>query len=405
VPGRIEVAGKHTDYAGGRSLLVATRQGVALVATPRPDRTVVALDAANLASFEFSLDAPLAPLGHQEWRKYFATTARRLARNFPDLSHGAAISFLGNLPLAAGLSSSSTLVVGTYLALAALNELPTARGFRQAIPDLETLAGYLGAVENGYTFGSLDGDQGVGTFGGSEDHTAILCGQPGKVVQYRYAPVRFEGSIVLPEDLVFAIATSGIQAEKTGSAMHDYNRLSLQCQEIARLWSQSTGSKVSDLGTILTEAPDAAGRFAALVEEIEDAAFSIDQLQQRFAHFEQESEVIVPNAAAALAAGDLDRFGDWIDRSMYLAESLLGNQIPETTFLAARARQFGAVGASAFGAGFGGAVWALVPRGEAEQFKNHLKEAYFRAFPHRQGAATFFLTDAGPPAMEIAPKS
>ncbi len=35
VPGRIEVLGKHTDYAGGRSLLCAAEQGFCLVAAAR----------------------------------------------------------------------------------------------------------------------------------------------------------------------------------------------------------------------------------------------------------------------------------------------------------------------------------------------------------------------------------
>ena len=35
VPGRIEVLGKHTDYAGGSSLVVAAEQGFCLVAAPR----------------------------------------------------------------------------------------------------------------------------------------------------------------------------------------------------------------------------------------------------------------------------------------------------------------------------------------------------------------------------------
>ena len=33
VPGRIEVLGKHTDYAGGRSLLATTERGFCVVAT------------------------------------------------------------------------------------------------------------------------------------------------------------------------------------------------------------------------------------------------------------------------------------------------------------------------------------------------------------------------------------
>ena len=37
VPGRIEVLGKHTDYAGGRSLVVAVEQGFCLLAAPRAE--------------------------------------------------------------------------------------------------------------------------------------------------------------------------------------------------------------------------------------------------------------------------------------------------------------------------------------------------------------------------------
>jgi len=36
VPGRIEVLGKHTDYAGGRSLLCAIERGFCFAAIPRP---------------------------------------------------------------------------------------------------------------------------------------------------------------------------------------------------------------------------------------------------------------------------------------------------------------------------------------------------------------------------------
>src|SRR5262249_3991142 len=38
VPGRIEVLGKHTDYAGGRSLLCAVERGFCLAVSPRADR-------------------------------------------------------------------------------------------------------------------------------------------------------------------------------------------------------------------------------------------------------------------------------------------------------------------------------------------------------------------------------
>ena len=58
-------------------------------------------------------------------------------------------------------------------------------------------------------------------------------------------------------------------------------------------------------------------------------------------------------------------FGDLVDRSQQLAERRLGNQVPETIELARSARELGARAASAFGAGFGGSVWALVSRADA----------------------------------------
>ncbi len=404
VPGRLEIAGKHTDYAGGRSLIAPTEQGIAMIAVPRSDRHIFVVDARSQESFELSLDEQTTNR-RQDWQTYFVEVARRLEQNFPSLSRGANLSFISSLPAAAGLSSSSSLVVGAFLALARVNSLQDRKVFRQAIPTREALAGYLGAVENGYSHGSLEGAAGVGTFGGSEDHTAILCGEEGCIVQYSYSPVRFERSIKLPTDLVFVIAASGIQAKKTGSAMAEYNRLSLQSRAVAEVWRKATGRDLSDLGSILAADRGAADTFGSLGGHLENSDFTIDELISRFQHFEQENEVIVPGAAKALEADDLGRFGEWIDESMHLAESLLGNQIAETSFLATKARQLGAVAASAFGAGFGGAVWALVPRDEAEKFKYHFREAYWREFPQHRDSATFFLTDAGAPAMEITPDS
>ena len=40
VPGRIEVLGKHTDYAGGRSLLCALERGFCARVTPRDDAII-----------------------------------------------------------------------------------------------------------------------------------------------------------------------------------------------------------------------------------------------------------------------------------------------------------------------------------------------------------------------------
>src|SRR5215831_6616052 len=59
VPGRIEVLGKHTDYAGGCSLLCAIDRGLAFVATPRDDDAVHVIDAADGSDVALALSPRL----------------------------------------------------------------------------------------------------------------------------------------------------------------------------------------------------------------------------------------------------------------------------------------------------------------------------------------------------------
>lgn len=400
VPGRIEILGKHTDYAGGRSMVVATEQGFSVAATPRPDKQLVVLDAVRGESAQFALGPDLAPtLGH--WSNYPMTVARRLARNFPPSLQGATIAFASDLPLAAGMSSSSALVVAVFLVLAEINRLYQRAEFCTVICSRTDLAHYLGTIENGQTFGSLRGDRGVGTFGGSEDHTAMLCAKPGQVSQFAYCPTRLERVIPLPSGYVLAVGVSGVVAEKTGSAMDKYNAASRRASELARIWRQETGLDTPHLASVLASRAQAASHLANLLTNASPAPPDLQALLDRLNHFALENEEIIPQAGDALAAGDLETFGHWVDRSQEAAERLLGNQIPETSDLARLARTSGALAASAFGAGFGGSVWALIPAHSATRFVTAWAEAYRTKYPHRAPDAKFFLTAPGRPAFQL----
>src|SRR5437867_4194437 len=59
VPGRLEVLGKHTDYAGGRSLLCTVERGICLVAIPRDDDGIRIVDAADGSTVTCRLDPNL----------------------------------------------------------------------------------------------------------------------------------------------------------------------------------------------------------------------------------------------------------------------------------------------------------------------------------------------------------
>jgi galactokinase len=69
--------------------------------------------------------------------------------------------------------------------------------------------------------------------------------------------------------------------------------------------------------------------------------------------------------------------------------------------LARTARSLGAQAASAFGAGFGGSVWALVDVHHAHEFLDAWAAHYRREFPGRAADASFFLTGAGAAATEV----
>ena len=388
VPGRIEFLGKHTDYAGGRSLLCAIERGFCVAAAPRADRAFNVVDAATGDVARLAVDALVtAPAGH--WSNYPLTVARRVAVNFGSPLVGADVAFASDLPQSAGISSSSALVVAAFLVLERVNTLASRSAYRRALPTAAALAEYLGAVENGLAYGELAGERGVGTFGGSEDHTAILCAQPNALVQYSFCPVRRERSVALPPECAFIVASSGVTAEKSAAALERYNRLATLAHAGADRLRAAAGIAAASLADSVRALGPTAHERGAL-----DALLGEAALGERLWQFAVESEEIIPAAADALEAGDLEVLGRLVDRSMWNAAAHLHNQIDETVFLARRARDLGALAASAFGAGFGGSVWALARRSDVDALAHDLAADYARAFPSHAGQSELFVTSA-----------
>ncbi len=413
VPGRIEVLGKHVDYAGGRSLLCTVERGLALVGRPRPERTLVVRDARRREAVAVPFDE--VPYGTMPWAVYPRTVVRRLVRNFGNAVQGCDVALASNLPAAAGVSSSSALTVGLTLVMSALSGLPSTPLWREGIPDRVSLAGYVGALENGADFGVLGGERGVGTMGGAQDQTAILCSVPDQLEVFRWAPVRHERSVPWPSDYTFVIGVSGVVAAKTGAARDQYNRVARMARHLMQAWNDARGDAstradapvprtLSDAllqaagGAAMTEVPrimiDAAR--ASATDE-----FTADALEARLHQFFEETFHIVPGAADALAALDLDMFGRLVAQSQAGAERALGNQIAATVGLVALAREIGAVASSAFGAGFGGSVWAMVRQDESERFLARWRERYLRSRTGHSARTLFFASAPSVPAFEI----
>lgn len=397
VPGRVELVGKHVDYGGGRSLTCAVEFALRATARPLEARVLRVGEHGSAAVVEMPLSPAAAPT-LARGSTYVAAVARRIARDFPDAAGGVDVRLASALPSAAGLSSSTALTIALARAVVDATGLAANAMFAEHAGNPLAFAEYVAAIETGAPHGPFPGDEGVGVRGGAQDHVAIICAREGMVGQFSYVPAREEGWAPWPTDHGLAIGVSGVRASKTGNARAAYNRTADAVRWLVRRWNEVTDRRDATLAAALASGGGAPERLAKIAREARGAPVAAEYLIARLAQFREECDAIVPGVAEALRARDLARLGVLVDRSQALAEIALENQVPETVALARLAREHGAVAASAFGAGFGGAVWAMVARDEAEPFLAAWRAAYVSRFPSHAMGSRFLRTAPGAPA-------
>jgi galactokinase len=379
VPGRLEIFGKHTDYAGGRSLVAAVPRGFSVGVIPASDGSVVVIDALTGEEAEY----PVGRLDDtvSEWRRYVATVVRRLHANYPDADLSSRVVFASDLPQAAGVSSSSALIIAIAEALVARSGIEQSEAWTTSVRTLEDRATYFACIENGASFGMLAGDRGVGTHGGSEDHAAILLSAAGELRQFSFCPLRLDRVMAMPPGWTFAVASSGVTAQKSAGARDDYNRLAAAAAAIVSEWRERRPGDARTLGDLVR------------AERITSQDLS-PHLRDRLEHFIAE-DARAAEAAESFARGDIETIGRLADASQRDAERLLRNQVAETMDLVAIARAQGAAAASAFGAGWGGSVWALVPEADAEEWLDRWLRAYRARYPQHPSNGFVSAPSAG----------
>ena len=382
VPGRIELFGKHVDYGGGISMTCAIGDGITAEVEPIDVAVIDLEDRKTGRRARVPLRRDARP-GGAHGGTYIAAVARRLARDFGPLPKGVRVLSSSTLPRSAGLSSSSAFVTMLTLAVAEANALTERPEWQRYLSDRLALAEYCGAVETGGVFGPWSGERGVGTRGGAQDHVAILCNDDAQVGVYGYLPARAVGRATFPSQWSLLVATSGVRATKTGAAQADYNRAADLVHGLLAQWNAVQRRQDVSLAAALAAGPSARRELERLVNASSDAPV----LAARLAQFEREITHVVPGALEAIRTADAAALRHWAVESMQGAETALRNQVPETMFLARSALAAGAHASSAFGAGFGGAVWAICEAGEADAVRERWRALYARSFPARAGKA------------------
>ncbi len=350
-PGRVNLIGEHIDYHDLPVMPMALTRGVEIRYAPRADGRVVLRNADHRfepLDFLIEEDPPRSPRGH--WGNYVRAAAAAVCELAPPGAWGGLEGVVhSDLPPAAGLSSSSALVVATALAI-----LDTHGDPDFTPPTRPRLAALLAR-----------GERYVGTAGGGMDQSASLGGRAGSVLRVTFDPVGWTFRDV-PEGWAVVVAHTGVHAEKSGAAQRAYNDL------------RSRGEVARDA---LTAEFDTAPRFAdlraaATTETLLAAAARLldPPTAAVAAHVLTEADR-VDAAWEALARADLPSFGRAMDASHASLTERCGVGHPRLDALAVEARRVGAVGARLTGAGFGGSIVALAEDRVADRIVETLRAA------------------------------
>src|SRR5213595_1145237 len=348
-PGRVNLIGEHIDYCGLPVFPMALRQSVRIAFQPRSERETRLVNRDSRfapSAFVMSESIPPAPAG--DWGNYARAAARALAERFPDL-RGVDALVDSDLPIAAGLSSSSALVVAMALALMHANGV--------TVPSLELME-LLGR-----------GERYVGTAGGGMDQAIILGARAGCASRIDFHPLRLTPTAV-PADWQFIVAWSLVHAEKSGAARQAYNQRTRQCDEARRLVAQRLGQRED----VTYPALLAAAPVEQLLQVAETNLTGV--LARRFRHVVTE-ESRVRQAEAALAARELAAFGQLLDASHRSLRDDYEVSHAELDRLVDLAREAGAAGARLTGAGFGGSIVALCRVERAPEVMTALRERFY----------------------------
>jgi len=396
----VNLIGEHLDYNGLPVLPMTVDRDICIAFAPRADHLVRMRSwhgAFPDADFENASKIPPSPPG--SWDNYCKAAIEGMQAHFVLREYrGMDLFIAGDVPVAAGLSSSSALIVACALAYLDIS----GHALGNAIARID-LAGLL-----------ADAEHYVGTRGGGMDQAIILLGSDKDACKIEFAPLRTE-HVPLLKDHVFVVCNTMVKAQKTGAALHRYNAGPLTCRlvhalaerqvqedfgddveidSLADLWYGPLCLTHSEVGDIFDRAfrtermtlRDAAKKLGLSEEDVRrryigdlpepDGGF---RLQARARHQLTEYQR-VEAARDALVSGDAEAFGDLMNASHASCANDYEVSCPELDALVGIARDAGAIGARLTGAGFGGCTVNLVARGGVEDFQNRVRREYHERY-------------------------
>jgi galactokinase len=337
-PGRVNLIGEHTDYAGGFVMPAAINFATLAAVTPREDGRIVLRSGNFGETVEYPLDA-LPAKGMHRWSDYPLGVVTVL-RNAGVAVKPFSMTIVGDVPLGAGLSSSASIEVASMLAVL---HIAGATMPPEEVAKLSQLA------ENSY----------VGANCGIMDQFIACCGKANNALlldcrslDYRLAPI--------PESLSLVICNTMVKHSHAGG---EYNTRRAEVEQATAILK----SHRPEIELLRDATPD---DLAAWGHEMPP------NVLKRARHIITDSLRAVA-AADALDAGDLPLLGELMAKAHASYRDDFEASCPEADLMVDLAnRQPGLVGARLTGGGFGGCTVNLVENEHAEAFREAVGSAY-----------------------------
>ena len=341
-PGRINLIGEHTDYNDGFVLPAAIDKYIWFALGPSKEEYVCiwSLDYGEQLQFpladDFSSDIPA-------WGRYLHTATQELQERGYKLTPFQ-MTFGGDIPTGAGLSSSAALCCGFIYGLSELFNLEIAR---------EEIALIAQATEHR-----------IGLNCGLMDQYAVLFGKVDRVLfldcqslQYQHFPLELG-------EYTLVVINSMVQHEL--AAESGYNERRAACERVvARI--RSDHPEVKTLRAVNR----------SLLKSYQNDLSAEDYRRARYVLDENQR---VQDTVAALQRGDIQEAGALIFRSHAGMRDDYQITTPELDKLVELAREHGALGARMMGGGFGGCTVNLLEKNSKEETVDSIVQKYQRAY-------------------------
>jgi len=336
-PGRIEVLGNHTDYNDGTVLSAAIDLGhcFCISRSNRSGIHLLAVDVNQIAAFD---TANMEKVPGFSWADYVKGVFYFIRKHLGEKIDGLDCTFLGSIPMGAGLSSSAALEVAAATAVLKILD---------ATIDQKEIARLCRRAEHQF----------AGTNCGLLDQFSSLFGHDHGLIHSDFRTLEVS-PVQLPADIEFLVINPHV---KHSLADSPYNERRERCEQAAAQLAELLPHPVTALRDVSPEefethrsriAAGAAKRAAHIVGEIDRVERGVELIRQ----------------------GNLTAFGALLFQSHQSSIENFENSCLELDIVVEAAREAGAPGARLSGGGFGGSAIVMVRADQSQTISGKITE-------------------------------